>query len=179
MNTTEIYNIAIEAAECAANYYSVDSQTLANYLVKIAQVESGGNPKAKNKNSTARGLMQMLICTQRENEKKRLKINYAPAMYSCKSYPTEIVAEDQDKIFEPEYSMALAAVELAYQYDRYKDWEKAIHAYNQGSFPANKSAGEHYVSLVMKQSGPMNNEYDVCYLAKNYILCNSTRLEYY
>jgi len=136
MTRNNFENLAFKIAKYAAEKYNCCRIQLANYLTAIAATESRFHEKAENKHSTARGIMQVLICTQRENEKKRMKAEFAPAMYSCKVYPTEIVSREKDRMFDPEYSILVASYELAYQYKRYDDdWNKAVYAYNQGSYP--------------------------------------------
>jgi len=76
-------------------------------------------------------------------------------MFSCKHYVTKPVSEAKDRLlFDADYAIMLAAYELAYQYKRYKkNWEKAVHAYNQGSYPGNLTDGGKYVSKVNKAFG--------------------------
>jgi len=151
MTKTEFINLASKHAPAIAKIYKANAEQLVQHLTAIAEVESRFNELAKNKASTARGIMQMLICTQREVEKKRAKVAFAPAMYSCKSYVTSTVDQSKDTLFtNPEYAIKLALYELAYQYKRYGSWDKAVHAYNQGSFPGTrKSDGLAYTKKVM------------------------------
>lgn len=151
--------LAFRLARYAANKYDCCYIQLANYLTAIAATESRFHEKAENRNSTARGIMQILICTQRENEIKRMHVEFAPAMYSCKIYPTKTVSRDKDKMFTPEYAILVASYELAYQYKRYgNDWNKAIYAYNQGSYPRKSEAkdkeGWAYVEKVLDNYKP-------------------------
>ena len=148
MTEKEVYSIAIGYSKQFAGKYKANPEELATVLVAIAKVESNLNPSAKNKSSTARGLMQFLICTQREVEKKRAKTGFAPAMYSCKVYPTKTVSLSEDKMFEPDYAIKLAVHEIGYQFSRYKKWNMAIHAYNQGSCRAKNSEGNKYAAKV-------------------------------
>lgn len=140
LDKLEFSGIVFNIAKDVAPLYGADAAKLTEYLTAIAVVESGLRVDARNKASTARGILQMLICTQRENEKKRLKSSFAPAMFSCKSYPTDKVNEEKDRLlFDVDYAVLLASHELAYQFKRYKkDWSKAVHAYNQGSFPGTR-----------------------------------------
>lgn len=183
MTQDQVFSLATKHAQAPAIKYKVNSLELANVLVAIAWVESKYNPQAKNKESTARGLMQMLICTQRENEYKRLKISPAPAMYKCSHYlNAPIGSRDNDKMFDPDYSMKLAAYELAYQYDRYRDkyndpWRIAAHAYNQGSYPGKwKKDGINYANKVMELSPLINsgiNSFPFMFFL------NTNRIEFY
>lgn len=160
MNQTEVYNLARKWADEYSDKYNVDPDMFAKMLVGIAKKESNFNEKAQNKKSTARGLMQMLICTQREVEAKRLKIPFAVAMFPCKNYTTAPVgSKSDDEIFNPDYAMQLAAAELGYQYKRYKakypqtTWQVAVHAYNQGSYPgARKNDGLAYAKDVLSST---------------------------
>ncbi len=157
MDKNTVYSIALKHAKNIAGTYGIKPETIASHVVAIANVESSYNTTARNKKSTARGIMQMLICTQRENEKKRLKVEFAPAMFSCsKVYPTSTVAENQDRILnDPDYAIMLSVYELAYQTKRYKnDMTKAVTAYNQGSFPGgNKKEGAKYKDKVFASLG--------------------------
>lgn len=122
MTEQQVYNLALQTAQTVAPEYGMDPVALARASTAIAWIESSYNPNARNKRSTARGLMQMLIGTQREIETKYLRKKHEP-----------------NRIFEPAYAMLLAQNYIGYQYNRYNgDWTKAIHAYNQGSFPGVK-----------------------------------------
>jgi len=134
MTELEVFEKAYALAKEIGPKYKADPFDLARHMTGIAKVESNYNPDAKNKSSTARGMMQLLICTQREIEKKMAKVPLAPAMYSCKVYPTPKVSQSEDKIFDPDYALEIALYYLAYQYKRYGNWLMAVHAYNQGSF---------------------------------------------
>ena len=92
---------------------------------------------AKNSKSSARGLMQMLKGTQCEIEKKFLK-------QSC----------NPDSIYDARHAVELAQRYLVYQFNRYrKDWRKAVHAYNQGSYQPSRARafaeGENYATGVL------------------------------
>jgi hypothetical protein len=150
MTENEVFELALTVSNEIADKYGADASELAMYLTGIARVESNYNPSAKNKKSTARGLLQMLICTQREIEKKYANVEFAPAMVSCKNYPDDIVAREYDKIFNPDYAMFLSAIELGRQYKRYGgDWFRAVHAYNQGSAGKLNIAGKLYANKVI------------------------------
>lgn len=122
MTEQQVYALALDTANKLAPPQGVDPVQLARTATAIAWVESSYNPNARNRRSTARGLMQMLIGTQREIETKFLKKKHEP-----------------NRIFDPAYAMLLAQTYILYQYERYNnDWTKAVHAYNQGSFPGTK-----------------------------------------
>lgn len=122
MTEEQVYALALQTAQTVAPDYGADPVALARAATAIAFIESTYNPNARNKRSTARGLMQILLGTQREIETKFLRKAHEP-----------------DRIFDPAYAMALAQNYIGYQYERYGgDWTKAIHAYNQGSFPGVK-----------------------------------------
>ncbi len=152
MTEKEVYRLALNHASDIAPKYGADPIAMARHLTGIASVESRFDPKAKNSGSTARGLMQILICTQREIENKRAKIPFAPAMFDCSYYKHQqppMVSRELDKVFNPDYAMMLASYELGYQYKRYGgDWKKAVHAYNQGSYKASGKEGNNYASKV-------------------------------
>jgi hypothetical protein len=116
--------------------------------------------------------MQILICTQREIEAKYLKVKVFPeASIYCKSYPKAPVnTKILDKIYTPYYGMLIGQVYLAYQYNRYNDWAKAIHAFNQGSYnnTAPKAAGKTYLTKVNSKL----NEIDFASLEK---VANTTK----
>lgn len=176
MTQQEVYNQALANAfwitQNIARFKNIDPYALARVSTGVAKVESNFNPTAKNKSSSARGLMQILICTQREIEAKYLKVkNFPEASLPCKSYPKAPVnTKILDKIYTPFYGMLIGQVYLAYQYNRYNDWAKAIHAFNQGSYnkSAPKAAGKTYLAKVNSRL----NEIDFAQLEK---VANTTR----
>jgi len=153
LKENEVYSLAKFWSDVFAPKVGADPNEMAKYLTGIAKKESNYNPNAKNKGSTARGLMQMLIATQREVESKYAKVPFANAHDYTKHFPKAPVNKLlPDKIYDQDYSMQLAAAYLAYLYKRYKgDWTKTVHAYNQGSYPGvNKSTGANYAASVIK-----------------------------
>lgn len=165
MTEQEVYNQALANSfwitQNIARYKSIDPYRLARVTTAIAKVESNYNPKAKNKNSTARGLMQILICTQREIEAKYLKVKtFPPASIFCKMYPKAPVnVKILDQIYSPYYGLLIGQTYLAYQVIRYNnDWAKATHAYNQGSYnsTAPKKGGDIYLAKVNKNLNTTN-----------------------
>lgn len=155
MTEQEVFKLAYEvASDGIAEKYGCNPSQMAVRLTAIARTESTFRPEAKNRNSTARGLMQILICTQREVEKKHAKVDFAPASYSCKVYPTATVSAEEDRMYNPNYAMFIAAHYLGYQYRRYKgDWDRTVHAYNQGSYPGSrKKDGQNYLAKVTKNT---------------------------
>ncbi len=164
MTQQEVYNQALANSfwitQNLPRFKDIDPYALARVSTGVAKVESNFNPTAKNKSSSARGLMQILICTQREVEAKYLKLkNFPEASLYCKSYPKAPVnTKTLDKIYTPYYGMLIGQVYLAYQYKRYNDWAKAIHAFNQGSYnnTAPKLAGKTYLGKVNTRLNEIN-----------------------
>ena len=117
MTEQTAYKLHLEQAQAVAQVLPVQAYDLAKYAFAVNKIENRSfYEKAKNPNSTARGMMQMLIGTQKELETKYLKVKHNP-----------------DKIFQPAYSMYLGKYELACQLKCYSGkWSKAIHAYNRG-----------------------------------------------
>lgn len=148
MTLQEITRLAANAAQRAVQVFGGTANELAYRSVIISAVETGGtfNPKAENDASSARGLMQTLICTQRFME-ERLGLPFAQAMFSTrKTYCEKLysskeppkVAQAQDYLLNtPSYGMLIGSAYLAYQLQRYKTLEKAIVAYNQGNYSTN------------------------------------------
>ncbi len=142
MTVNEAYRIHAEQAIAVANLLKVPADEILMYAFSVQKIENRSyNPNAKNKNSTARGMMQMLEGTQKEVETKFLKLPYSP-----------------DKIYDPSYAVFLGQYELVRQYKRYgKNWRKAVHAYNQGSYQESKSNtkifknGELYANRVLNE----------------------------
>ncbi|MFN8358591.1 MAG: transglycosylase SLT domain-containing protein [Candidatus Kapaibacterium sp.] len=140
MTEQTAYKLHLEQAQAVAQVLPVQVYDLAKYAFAVNKIENRSfYEKAKNPNSTARGMMQMLIGTQKELETKYLKVKHNP-----------------DKIFQPAYSIYLGQYELARQLKRYSgNWRKAIHAYNRGSYQANKAntpgfaSGENYANSVL------------------------------
>lgn len=150
MDKREVYEIAKMHADTAAKKYGVKPEKLAEAAVAVARIESSYDPGAENSHSTARGLMQVLICTQRWIE-DREGFGFAQAKHNCDDYPNAPVGDD-DKMFNPIYNMKIGMHYLAWQVKRYGgNWQKAIHSYNQGSFPGfDPAGGKKYASKVMK-----------------------------
>lgn len=157
----------------------VDTNKLVALAVGVSAVETGGtfNPESDNDNSSARGIMQVLICTQRAIEAD-YGYGFAPASYkppsSCqvKNIPRDTVPKPRDRMYSPEYAMTIGMTNLAYQLKRYNNNERlALVAYNQGnaSQPAQKRGRyylnafvdknpEHPLSQQMAKEGIGNNE---------------------
>jgi soluble lytic murein transglycosylase-like protein len=99
---------------------NVDLNEFRSHALTIAFHESRFNENARNKNSTAKGLFQILDGTRRDIEKRIMKINDK---------------SPYDDIWKPDYNTYLGIGYFAHQYKRYKeDWQKAIIAYNLGSW---------------------------------------------
>jgi hypothetical protein len=147
MTLQEVTRLAQFVAPRAAKIFGGTADELAYRSVIISAVETGAtfDAQAKNTNSSARGLMQALICTQRFME-ERLGLPFAAAAFSTqKTYCEKLyaakeppkVALQQDYLLNtPEYGMIIGTAYFAYQFQRYKTLEKALVAYNQGNFSA-------------------------------------------
>ena len=139
MSESDVYSRALTIANNVAPRYGVNPYELAKVVTAVARIESNYCPTAKNTQSSARGLTQILIGTQKEIESKYLRKNHEP-----------------DKVYEPNYALLLAETYLAYQYKRYKNWYKAMWAYNQGSYSKKTKNGKTYadkgIAALRKQS---------------------------
>lgn len=133
MTRQEVQTIAKRLSQHIAPKFGLSPQELAQISTAIAWKESRFNPNAENNTSTARGLMQVLINTQRETEKKYMGSGFAPAKYKSSAYPEAPIGND--RMFDPEYNMLVGMSYLAYQLKRYGDTKRGVHAYNQGSYP--------------------------------------------
>lgn len=136
MTEQQAYIIHRAVAEKIKDFFNINPIELARVAFSVNRKESNFNERAKNKNSSARGMMQMLLGTQREIETKYLNVPHDP-----------------ERIWDAEYAVFLGQYELARQIIRYKgDVRKGVHAYNRGSYlPKNKksfAAGELYTNSV-------------------------------
>lgn len=141
---------ALRASEIIGNKLGVPSEELAQYLTAIAYVESTFKDDATNKSSTARGLPQVLINTQRWIEVK-LNVAHPVAMYKASKYPKTPTTpyKEDDAMFNPDYALLIGAYYLGYNYIRYNDWYKAITAYHLGSYNSKSSDGTLYKNKVL------------------------------
>lgn len=142
LSAAQVYRLALGVAQNHLGYKGVDPPTLARVATAVAKKESTFNANAQNPGSSARGLMQLVSSTQASIEKK-LSLPPAP-----------------DRAFEPAYALLLGCNYLAQQYLRYgRDWDKAVIAYNQGSYPGKKRDGQQYRAAVWSQyqSIPFNS----------------------
>lgn len=143
LTEAQAYKLHKDVAPKVAAYYGLDAEDLTRYGFAINKKENRQfNVKAKNPASTARGLMQMLVGTQREIETKILKIRHKP-----------------DAIYDALYAIYLGQIELARQVKRYNDWNKGIHAYNRGSYNPNSQgfkSGEAYRTDVLNNANRTN-----------------------
>ena len=146
--------ICKKLAKQIAPKFGLAPEELAQISTAVAWKESRFNPSAENNTSSARGLMQVLINTQRETEKKYAKVPFAPAKFKSSYYKSAPIGND--KMFDPEYNMLIGMSYLAYQLKRYGDIGKGIHAYNQGSYPG-----------TWKTDGAMYSDSVQNYLAEN------------
>lgn len=149
-----VYNIAVGVLRRFSST-AIDANELALLLTALVEKESTYRPDAKNSKSTARGLTQMLICTQRENE-RLMKIPFAPASARCSTLGAKepVVSAANDKMYDPTYAMMLAAFYLNRQILRYKgDVRKGLHAYNQGSYNTKKpsASGDAYAADILRR----------------------------
>lgn len=133
LSEAQVYDRAFKIAQNVAPRYGINTLELAKVTTALARIESNYCPTAKNPKSSARGMMQILIGTQKEIETKFLKTSHQP-----------------EKIWDVSYSILLAETYLAYQYKRYKNWYKAMWAYNQGSFSAKTKNGKKYADVATK-----------------------------
>lgn len=138
LSPQQAYNIIVKQSEyLTANipdFSGINVVELANYGFAVAKTESRSfNTDAKNSNSTAKGMMQIVDGTKQFIETKILKIPVA----------------DISKMFDPDYNCLLGVAYLAYQYKRYGDWRKAVIAYNQGSYNDGE-AGQSYYATASK-----------------------------
>lgn len=135
-----------------AKEFNVNKNLLANLTFGIIAVESNHKYNAINNHSTARGLMQVLINTQREVEKKHLKVPFAPAMYESRYFPdAPVTNKSNDKLLiDPYYSVLVGMSYLAYQLNRYKDTYKAVFSYNQGSYNQSPDGKKYTEKVFMK-----------------------------
>lgn len=145
MTLQEVTTLAARVAPRIVQVFGGTANELAYRSVIVSAVETGGtfDARAENDASSARGLMQTLICTQRFME-ERLKMPFRESMFSTKkTYCEKLyaakepqkVAPAQDYLLNtPEYGVLIGAAYLAYQLERYKSLEKALVAYNQGNY---------------------------------------------
>lgn len=157
MEKTAIISKALDASNVVSQLLGVPVEELTRYLVAICYVESKFDPRAKNKSSTARGLTQVLINSQRWIEVK-MKLPHPPAMYRASKYPKAPVTpySEDDKMFNPDYAMLIGAWYLAYNYDRYNNWHKAVTAYHLGSYDGSNQDGKIYKNKVLKAYEELN-----------------------
>jgi len=155
LTTQQLRNIITKYATLYANQLGLDKQGLEDLGVAIAMVENRPlDAKARNKSSTARGIMQVLICTQREVEAKYLKIDFPKAQFPCKYYPNAPVGTaNDDKMYDADYNVRVGMRYLAYQVARYKgDYYKAAYAYHKGSYPVkDDGGGKSYANKALAQ----------------------------
>lgn len=129
MNRIEIEQLISNTVEKLQKTHSqlisgINIQELKDYSLTLAFTESKFNEKAKNPNSTAKGLFQILDGTRRDIEKRIMKIPQSP----------------YDDIWKPEYNAYLGIGYFAFQYKRYQnDWTKGVIAYNLGSWKGQTS----------------------------------------
>jgi len=154
LSFTDVENIVINAVNQLKKNTKlidgIDIDKLIKHAIAIAYQESKFDTEAKNKKSTASGLFQILVNTQKDIETRILKIPNA----------------NRSKIFDPDYSAYLAVAYLAYQIKRYKnDYKKAVIAYNLGSWNKqhqtaySKKHFDIYASFFNKNTKISNNDF--------------------
>lgn len=161
LTAQQVYTLAVSAVSRLSTV-TVTPHELSLLLTALAEKESTFRPEAKNRGSTARGLTQILICTQREIE-RQMKIPYAPASERCSKLAAKepVVSPSDDKMYDPRYALLLAAFYLHRQIVRYNgDIHRGLHAYNQGSYDAKKpkAAGESYAKDLLRRRDRLRGE---------------------
>ena len=136
LSAQQVYNLALTTATYLVQNVAIASDInvldFTDTATGIAFVESKFNPLAKNKKSTAKGLMQMLDTTKNWVENKFL---------GTKPSPTA-------RMYEPTYNLRVCMTYLAYLYKKYdNDWGKAVWAFNQGNYNSTSKAGKTYYTL--------------------------------
>jgi soluble lytic murein transglycosylase-like protein len=91
-----------------AGYFGLDPILVAS----IIQVESGGDPNARNPNSTATGLMQVLYGTAKQ------------------------MGVDPDLLTDPDWNLYAGCKYLRQKLDEYGDVWKAVYSYYAGKYPS-------------------------------------------
>jgi len=157
MTFTEVENTVIKAITLLAKNTKltegINIDLLVKHMITIAYQESKFNNKAKNKNSSAAGLYQILKNTQTDIENRILKIENA----------------ERSKIYESQYSSYLATAYFCYQLKRYNlDFKKGIIAYNLGSWKNQENTD--YSKIHYKYYAELfkSNTNDLAKLGKNY-----------
>lgn len=139
--------LAKAAAAAMAPRYRLDQRNtrmLARLLIALAEHESRRRTDARNPNSTAAGILQILTGTRTWLE-QRLKWR---------------TTNQQTLIDSPYYSFLLAAEYLLWLYANKakKGWDRTIIAYNQGHYNTSPEA-LNYLAKVQRayQSAPMSS----------------------
>lgn len=147
MTLQETTQLAASVAPRASQVFGGNPAELAYRSVLVSAVETGGtfNASSENDASSARGLMQTLICTQRYMEEK-LGLPFQPSMFSTKGTycaklyqakePAKVPAQRDYLLSTPRYGLLIGCAYLAYQLQRYNDLDRAIIAFNQGAYNA-------------------------------------------
>jgi soluble lytic murein transglycosylase-like protein len=147
MTVQEATQLVASVTPRATQLFGGNPTELAYRSVIISAVETGGqfNADAANTTSSARGLMQTLICTQRFMEEK-LQMPFQPASFSSKGTycaklyekkePAKVPANRDYLLATPRYGVLIGSAYLAYQLQRYNDLDRAIIAFNQGKYNA-------------------------------------------
>lgn len=146
-------------------FKSVNPFVLARTASIVSAVETGGtfNEKSDNPGGSARGLMQVVICTQRWME-EMLGLPFAPASYITQGTPCarkyarfnfQRVPKSEDKMLtDAEYGMTIGMAYLAYHLQQQRgDIRRSVIAYNQGSFSsaAEKAGADYWLKFQQRE----------------------------
>ena len=132
MQEHEIYSMMYKHAESLKSNYErfqdLDVEEWTKAGLAICKIESNYDVNASNPNSSAKGLMQVLSGTQDFVESNLLGISEASS----------------SKMFDADYNLMIGMAYLGYQLNRYKNVEKSIIAYNQGSYNTSTAGSIYY-----------------------------------
>lgn len=144
MTEKQVHRLVIQTLQwLKKNKYSwIDVYKMADTITAICYIESKFDPKAKNKYSSAKGLMQMTDPAKSDAE-RWLNLPTAPS----------------SKMYNPEYNLKLGITYFLYQYKRYNfDLNKSIIAYNQGFYNPNTD-GISYLNKYNSAFKEFNKDY--------------------
>jgi hypothetical protein len=159
MTVQEATQLAASVTPRATQLFGGNPTELAYRSVILSAVETGGkfNADTANTASSARGLMQTLICTQRFMEEKlgmpfqpsgfNTKGTYCAQLYQAKE-PEKVPISKDYLLTTPKYGVLIGSAYLAYQLQRYNDLDRAIIAFNQGAYST--SAAKKAASYLAK-----------------------------
>jgi hypothetical protein len=114
-------------------YQAIPLAEWVKVCVAVAKIESKFNTSAKNKSSTATGMMQILKPTKKEIETKILKV---------------IPTTTQTALLDAGYSAKLGMAYIGYFYlnpnKGNKNWKRTIISYNQGHYDESSASLSYY-----------------------------------